>query len=100
MQEDPIDKRILTAFVLFTLCGEKEPTRSQALYFYLMDGQTGEAILLPDTLPVHVATKVREEKKKERKRNGMLPTVRRREAFCFSFTFTFAGEDHARQDSF
>ena len=58
-QDDPMDKRILAAFVILALCEEKEPERSRWLYFYLMDAHTGDVILLPDTLPVHVTARVR-----------------------------------------
>ena len=57
-QDDPTDKRILLAFLVTALCEEREPRGTRALYFYIMDGLTGEVILLPDALPVHVITRV------------------------------------------
>jgi len=52
------ERRVMMALWMLKKCKEQEPVRSQKLYFYLMDGSTQEALVLPDVLPARINMKV------------------------------------------
>lgn len=58
MQMNDVHKSVLLSLWMLKVCIEKEPVRSQLLYFFLLDAHTGEALLLPNSCPSHVVKKV------------------------------------------
>lgn len=53
-----MDRRVIMILAMFKACLQKEPVRSQLLYYYAMAREDVTALLLPDDISENVTAKV------------------------------------------